>query len=65
MLHLVEVDLLRTEPKPMAGGVASDYRIWSAVRIAALQNCIRLQFARRCRAFVTAVPGDQEPVVDA
>ena len=26
--HLVEIDLLRTgEPKPMAGGVASDYRI--------------------------------------
>jgi len=59
--HLVEIDLHRTEA--YGGWWHQITGFWSAVRIAALQNCIRLICERRCRAFCCLCP-DQEPVVD-
>lgn len=65
--HLVEIDLLRTgEPKPMAGGVASDYRILVSRanhRPAAELYPFNLREAL-LRFLLPLRPGDREPVVD-
>lgn len=65
--HLVEIDLLRTgEPKPMAGGVASDYRILVSRanrRPAAELYPFNLREALP-RFLLPLCPEDQEPVVD-
>jgi len=66
-VHLVEIDLLRTgEPKPMAGGVASDYRILVSRanrRPAAELYPFYLREALP-RFLLPLRPRDQEPVVD-
>ena len=65
--HLVEIDLLRTgEPKPMAGGVASDYRILVSRanrRPAAELYPFNLREALP-RFLLPLCPEDQDPVVD-
>lgn len=65
--HLVEIDLLRTgEPKPMAGGVASDYRILvsRANRRPAAELYPFYWRSPLPRFLLPLRPGDQEPVVD-
>jgi hypothetical protein len=65
--HLVEIDLLRTgEPKSMAGGVTSDYRILVSRanrRPAAELYPFNLREPLPC-FLLPLRPGDQEPVVD-
>lgn len=65
--HLVEIDVLRTgKPKPMAGGVASDYRILVSRanrRPAAELYPFNLREALP-RFLLPLCAGDQEPVVD-
>lgn len=65
--HLVEIDLLRTgEPKPMAGGVTSDYRILvsRANRRPAAELYLFNLRSPLPRFLLPLRPGDQEPVVD-
>lgn len=65
--HLVEIDLLRTgEPKPMAGGVASDYRILVSradCRPTAELYPFNLQDPLP-RFLLPLRPGDEEPIMD-
>lgn len=65
--HLVEIDLLRTgEPKPMAGGVASDYRILvSRANRRPAAELYPFNLREPLPRFLLPLrPGDQEPVVD-
>ena len=67
MAHLVEIDLLRTgEPKPMAGGVASDYRILvSRANRRPVAELYPFNLPEALPRFLLPLrPGDQEPVVD-
>jgi Protein of unknown function (DUF4058) len=67
MAHLVEIDLLRTgEPKPMAGGVASDYRILvSRANHRPAAELYPFSLRERLPRFLLPLrPVDQEPVVD-
>lgn len=65
--HLVEIDLLRTgEPKPMAGGVTSDYRILVS-RSNRRPSAELYPFNLRDplpRFLLPLHPGDREPIVD-
>lgn len=65
--HLVEIDLLRAgEPKPMAGGIASDYRLLVSRadrRPAAELYPFNLREPLP-RFLLPLCPGDQEPVVN-
>ena len=65
--HLVEIDLLRTgEPKPMAGGVASDYRILvSRANRRPAAELYPFNLREPLPRFLLPLhPGDLEPVVD-
>lgn len=65
--HLVEIDLLRTgEPKPMAGGVASDYRILvSRANRRPAAELYPFNLREPLPRFLLPLrPGDQEPIVD-
>jgi len=65
--HLVEIDLLRTgESKPMAGGVASDYRILvSRANRRPAAELYPFNLREPLPRFLLPLrPGDQEPVVD-
>jgi Protein of unknown function (DUF4058) len=65
--HLVEIDLLRTgEPKPIVGGVASDYRILVSradCRPTAELYPFNLQDPLP-RFLLPLRPGDEEPIMD-
>ncbi|WP_068818826.1 DUF4058 family protein [Phormidesmis priestleyi] len=65
--HLVEIDLLRTgEPKPMAGGVASDYRILvSRANCRPTAELYPFNLREPLPRFLLPLrPEDSEPVVD-
>lgn len=65
--HLVEIDLLRTgEPKPMAGGVASDYRILvSRANRRPTAELYPFNLREPLPRFLLPLrPEDSEPVVD-
>ena len=65
--NLVEIDLLRTgEPKPMAGGVASDYRILvSRVNRRPAAELYPFNLREPLPRFLLPLrPSDREPVVD-
>lgn len=65
--HLVQIDLLRTgEPKPVAGGVASDYRVLVSradCRPTAELYPFNLQDPLPC-FLLPLPPGDTEPIID-